>query len=118
MLFITHDLGIVAAIADRVLILDQGNVCEEGLTMELLRAPKHEYTQRLIDAAPSIAQVTEGPTHKQSGAVNRSLGRHRRIDSTSGGVSSQSMPVQPSTRKERPNVFPTGRVRGTLVEAS
>ena len=46
MLFITHDLGIVAAIADRVLILDQGNVCEEGLTMELLRAPKHEYTQR------------------------------------------------------------------------
>ena len=59
MLFITHDLGIVAAIADRVLILDQGNVCEEGLTMELLRAPKHEYTQRLIDAAPSIAQVTE-----------------------------------------------------------
>ena len=60
MLFITHDLGIVAAIADRVLILDQGTVCEEALTMELLRAPKDEYTRRLIEAAPSIAQVTEG----------------------------------------------------------
>ncbi len=54
MLFITHDLGLVAAVADRTLVLLHGAVCEQGPTAEVLRAPKHEYTQRLLTAAPSI----------------------------------------------------------------
>ena len=57
LLFITHDLGIVAAIADQTLVLNRGVVCEEAPTMDLLRAPQHEYTQRLLAAAPSIAAV-------------------------------------------------------------
>jgi peptide/nickel transport system ATP-binding protein len=55
MLFITHDLGVVATIADRVLVLERGHICEEGPVGTLLNAPRHPYTQRLLAAAPSLA---------------------------------------------------------------
>jgi peptide/nickel transport system ATP-binding protein len=59
LLFITHDLGVVAAVADHVLVLEQGIVCEEGPTSSILRAPAHPYTRRLLEAAPSISAVLE-----------------------------------------------------------
>ena len=54
LLFITHDLGVVAAIADEVLVLEKGLICESGRTATLLASPQHEYTQRLLQAAPSL----------------------------------------------------------------
>ena len=55
--FITHDLGVVAAVADRVLILEAGAICEEGSTAEVLTSPRHEYTRRLLEAAPSLSST-------------------------------------------------------------
>jgi peptide/nickel transport system ATP-binding protein len=60
LLFITHDLGVVATIADHVLVLEHGHVCEAGPTEAILRQPTHEYTKRLLAAAPSISQVLDG----------------------------------------------------------
>lgn len=57
MLFITHDLGVVASIADRVLVLERGRICEEGPVAEILRRPAHPYTQRLLSSAPSLAEL-------------------------------------------------------------
>jgi peptide/nickel transport system ATP-binding protein len=54
MLFISHDFGVVAAIADQVLVLDSGVVCESGPTGRVLLAPQHPYTQRLLTAAPTL----------------------------------------------------------------
>jgi peptide/nickel transport system ATP-binding protein len=54
LLFITHDLGVVAAIADEVLVLDHGRICESGRTEALLANPEHEYTSRLLHSAPSL----------------------------------------------------------------
>jgi peptide/nickel transport system ATP-binding protein len=51
-LFISHDLGVVASVADRILVLDRGSVCEQGLVAEVLTAPRQEYTKRLLAAAP------------------------------------------------------------------
>ncbi|MDQ3866608.1 MAG: ABC transporter ATP-binding protein [Actinomycetota bacterium] len=59
LLFITHDLGIVAAIGDRVLVLDEGVVRESGTVESLLRRPQHEYTRTLVAAAPRLPVLTE-----------------------------------------------------------
>ena len=58
-LFITHDLGVVARIADRVLILDGGLICEQGTTAEVFGDPRHETTKRLIEASPSLTGTIE-----------------------------------------------------------
>ncbi|MGO1079077.1 dipeptide ABC transporter ATP-binding protein [Inquilinus sp. CA228] len=51
-LMITHDFGVVADVADHVVVMRQGEVVERGAPGEVLRAPKHPYTRALIDAVP------------------------------------------------------------------
>ncbi|MDC5705000.1 ABC transporter ATP-binding protein [Vibrio europaeus] len=52
-LFITHDLGVVKHLADRVIVMCKGDVVEEGQCDELFAQPKHEYTQMLINSIPN-----------------------------------------------------------------
>ena len=52
MLFITHDLGIVRAIADRVCVMTNGKIVEQGKTAEIFDHPQHAYTQKLLAAEP------------------------------------------------------------------
>jgi ABC-type dipeptide/oligopeptide/nickel transport system ATPase component len=54
MLFITHNLGVVASIADHVLVMEQGCLCETGPVDGVLSAPAHHYTRSLLKAAPSL----------------------------------------------------------------
>ncbi|MFB7575517.1 ABC transporter ATP-binding protein [Streptomyces sp. NPDC056165] len=54
MLFITHDLGVVSVVADRIIVLERGRICEAGPTEQLLSEPQHPYTRRLVDAAPTL----------------------------------------------------------------
>lgn len=54
LLFITHDLGVVARVADRVAVMYAGRIVEEGPAEEVLRAPRHPYTQGLIAAWPTL----------------------------------------------------------------
>ena len=50
LLFITHDLGIVRRIADRVCVMRDGEIVEQGATAEIFRNPRHAYTRKLLDA--------------------------------------------------------------------
>ena len=52
MLFITHDLGIVRAIADRVCVMTNGKIVEQGKTADIFDHPQHAYTQKLLAAEP------------------------------------------------------------------
>jgi oligopeptide/dipeptide ABC transporter ATP-binding protein len=56
LLFITHDFGVVAQIADRVAVMYAGRVVEEGPASEVLRHPRHPYTAGLLRAAPRLAR--------------------------------------------------------------
>ena len=53
-LFITHDLGVVAQIADRVIVLYSGSKVEEGATRQIFENPLHPYTNGLIAAVPNV----------------------------------------------------------------
>jgi peptide/nickel transport system permease protein len=54
MLFITHDLGVVAQVADRVAVMYTGRVVEQGPAREVLTRPRHPYTQGLLAASPTL----------------------------------------------------------------
>ncbi len=62
MLFITHDLGIVRRIADRVCVMTEGEIVEQGPTGEIFARPKHPYTRKLLAAEPKGAPPKPDPT--------------------------------------------------------
>jgi peptide/nickel transport system ATP-binding protein len=53
-MFITHDFGVVAEIADRVVVMREGRVVEQGPAKQVLREPEHPYTRMLIGSVPSL----------------------------------------------------------------
>lgn len=58
-IFITHDMGVVAEIADRVLVMRQGEQVEQGSVRELFAAPQQPYTQALLAAVPRLGSMAE-----------------------------------------------------------
>ena len=56
-LFITHDMGVVAEVADRVVVMLGGEKVEEGTTEEIFHAPQHAYTKALLDAVPRLGAM-------------------------------------------------------------
>ena len=59
---ITHDLGVVAEVAERVMVMYAGHNVEEAPVVELFRAPRHPYTQGLLGAVPKIGSSLTGAT--------------------------------------------------------
>ena len=53
-LFVSHDLAVIRCLCDRVLILRDGVVVERGDAAQIMRAPGHEYTRRLVDSVLTL----------------------------------------------------------------
>ncbi|CAN7204991.1 ABC transporter ATP-binding protein [Phyllobacterium sp. LjRoot231] len=58
-LIITHDLGVVAEVADRVVVMEKGELVEAGTVREVYKNPQHPYTKKLIAAAPGKGEMHE-----------------------------------------------------------
>ena len=56
-IFITHDMSVVAQMADRVVVMFRGNKVEEGPVEEIFEAPKHDYTRALLAAVPKLGEM-------------------------------------------------------------
>ena len=61
LLFITHDLGVVAKVAERIAVMYAGRIIEEGASRDVLSSPKHPYTQGLLAASPSLRRTKLSP---------------------------------------------------------
>lgn len=66
-LFITHDLAAARYMSERVAVMHEGSIVEEGPTEEVIWDPKHEYTRRLISAASVADPRAPNPKGKPDG---------------------------------------------------
>jgi peptide/nickel transport system ATP-binding protein len=64
-MFVTHDFGVVAEIADRVIVMEKGELVEQGTVDEVLNRPRHPYTRKLIGAVPRHASQTSPAKEEQ-----------------------------------------------------
>jgi peptide/nickel transport system ATP-binding protein len=60
-MFITHDFGVVAEIADSVVVMEKGHIVEQGSAIQVLKSPNHPYTRRLIAAVPHLTGKNRVP---------------------------------------------------------
>ena len=74
LLFITHDLGIVRRIADRVCVMQGGEIVEQGPTAEIFANPQHPYTQKLLAAEPKGRPDPVPDGRARSGARPKTCG--------------------------------------------
>jgi peptide/nickel transport system ATP-binding protein len=70
-ILITHDLGVVAETADRILVMYAGRIVEEGRTDDVFAHPAHGYTAGLLQALPSVGGAHRAPLAEISGSVPR-----------------------------------------------
>ncbi|MFD8099382.1 dipeptide ABC transporter ATP-binding protein [Nocardia fluminea] len=97
LLLISHDLAVVAEVADRVLVMRDGEVVEEGSTRDVLTRPEHPYTKKLLAAVPSAASrgsklsvsdqpsqppLPTSPQPEVAGAAPREPSPPRSVDNT------------------------------------
>jgi peptide/nickel transport system ATP-binding protein len=70
-MFITHDFGVVAEVADRVAVMRQGKLVEQGRARDVLERPQHEYTRALLASVPSL--VPRRTLRDESGQATRPI---------------------------------------------
>ena len=68
-MFITHDMAVIAEMADRVVVMYQGQVVEQGPVEQIFHDPQHPYTRKLINAVPRIGSMTGKPRPEKFPAI-------------------------------------------------
>jgi len=79
LLLITHDLGVVAQTADRLVVMKQGRVVETGTVADVFSAPQHPYTRKLLDAVPGRGDFLPSHASRRPLLEVRNLSRHFQV---------------------------------------
>ncbi|NDE00688.1 MAG: ABC transporter ATP-binding protein [Gammaproteobacteria bacterium] len=108
MALITHDLGVVAGIADRVAVMYAGRVVELGTVHEVLKAPKHPYTAALLASMPRIDDAGTGPLP----AIGGQPPNPRRLPSGCA-FGPRCAYADDACRAERPSLIGPSSIEGT-----
>jgi peptide/nickel transport system ATP-binding protein len=95
-LFITHDMGVVADIADRVCVMHHGRIVEMGATDQILRSPQRDYTRDLLKAVPSLVPRpvrpdANGPAVLQASGLSKVFTRRALFQPTRETVAAQDV---------------------------
>ncbi len=85
LLFITHDFGVVAEIADRVVVMHHGRIVEQGAAAQILTTPREDYTRKLLAAVPSLAPKCAGAVEAADKAQVRPILAVQGLIKTYGG---------------------------------
>jgi peptide/nickel transport system ATP-binding protein len=72
-ILITHDMGVVAEMADHVLVMNQGREVESGPLGSIFRAPRADYTKKLLDAVPRLGEMTGTTLPKRVAAAAKNI---------------------------------------------
>ncbi|RMF40190.1 MAG: ABC transporter ATP-binding protein [Alphaproteobacteria bacterium] len=94
MIMITHDLGVVANMADSVLVMRRGEVVESGPTRVILTDPGHGYTRALIAAAPKIPECMSGGLGEVRDPILWARNLSKTYPGRISGLGKQAAPVQ------------------------
>jgi oligopeptide/dipeptide ABC transporter ATP-binding protein len=111
-IFITHDLGVIAQMADYVMVMYLGLVMEQGPVDDIFHAPKHPYTQALLRSIPSIESTPRVNLPTITGSIPHPFNRprgcpfHPRCPQFRAGTCDQGMPsLQPIGNKQSARCF-------------
>jgi glutathione transport system ATP-binding protein len=107
-MFITHDMGVVAEMADRVVVMLRGEKVEEGPAQQIFESPQHPYTIALLDAVPRLGSMTGRPNPEKF--ANIDIRRAEGDDIKTGGSTEVGAPVETST--VRADAAPLLEVKG------
>jgi peptide/nickel transport system ATP-binding protein len=111
-LFITHDFGVVAEIADRVVVMQQGSIVEQGDAASILNHPQHQYTRQLIAAVPPL---TAPPPRKLSDDIILTIDNVSKTHRT-GGFLRRGARVTPAVKNVSLKL-PRGATLGIVGES-
>jgi len=92
-LFITHDMGVVAEISDRTVVMYRGEVVETGTTRDIFAAAKRPYTRALLSAVPQLGSMTGTDRPLRFPQVDMASGEVRPITPTADTVDDASAPI-------------------------
>jgi len=82
---VTHDMGVISALADEVLVMRHGKVVERGLTAQILGSPQHEYTRTLVAATPRLEEPAT-PRLEESATPRLEAAKVSAPEKATGGV--------------------------------
>jgi peptide/nickel transport system ATP-binding protein len=92
-LFITHDMGVVAEIADRTIVMYRGEAVEAGSTEEIFTRGKHPYTRALLSAVPRLGSMADRPWPVRFPVIDMATGIRSEPGEVAGTVESAQAPV-------------------------